>query len=139
MDEEIGYDESSQSSYSSNASKESVSTSSGVKSNKAIAKYLFNAFYRFLTSADSGNKDEKSANQCHSRIKKILKVVDQDMDIESLVNRHLLREIFLKRYCINENYEPKTIQTYLKTLEHFYDFIISEGILAYDMATVTSL
>ena len=132
-------DGSSESSYSSNVSEEGVSTSSDVQSNKAIAKDLLDAFYQFLTSADSGNKDERSAKQCQSRIKKILHVVDQDMDIQSLVDRHLLRDIFLRRHCAREKYEPKTVQTYLKTLEHFYDFVISEGISAYDMTKVASL
>ena len=132
-------DESSQSSYSSNASKESASTSSDVESNKATAKDLLKAFYQFLTSADSGNKDERSAKQCQSRMMKILRVVDQDMDIQSIFDQHLLREIFPKRHCTNQSYEPKTIQMYLKTLEHFYDFVISEGISAYDMTAVTSL
>ena len=66
-------DGSSESSCSSNASEEGVSTSSNVQSNKAIAKDLLGAFYQFLTSADSGNKDERSATQCQSCIKKILR------------------------------------------------------------------
>ena len=61
-------------------------SSSDVQSNKAITKDLLGAFYQFLTLADSGNKDERSAKQCQSHLKKILHVVDQDMDIQSLVD-----------------------------------------------------
>ena len=63
--------------------------------NKAIAKDLLKGFYQFLTCAKSRHKDEWSAKQSQSRIMKILRVVDQDMDVQILVNRHLLREIIL--------------------------------------------
>ena len=109
------------------------------QSNEGVVKDMMKSFLLFLTSADSGNKDEKSARQCQVRVLKILQVIDQELNLESLVDRRLLRDVFLKRYCKDKQLEPKTIQTYLKSLEHFFDFVLSEGISAFDMTNVTSL
>ena len=48
--------------------------------------------------------------------------------MHDLVNRNLLRDVFLKDYCPNQNYHPKTIQSYLNSLEHFLNYVISENL-----------
>ena len=82
-----------------------------------------------MVSPDSGNRDRRSSDLTISNVKRILSVVSGDKcDLLSLLDRRLLRDVFLKQHCKEKNMHPKTIQKYLKNLEHFLSFILSENI-----------
>ena len=89
------------------------------KTPKEEMRDIMDAFYNFLVSADSANKDPNAAQQCKERVIKILEVVDDEFDLQSLMNRKLVQDIFLKHYCRQKNLHPKTIQAYLTSLSHF--------------------
>ena len=84
------------------------------------------AFYNFLVSAASANKDPNAAQQCKERVMKILEVEDDQFDPQSLMNRKLVPDIFLKHYCRQKNLHPKTIWAYLTSLSHFCNFVITD-------------
>eukprot|EP00794_Sanderia_malayensis_P013400 gene13400-14775_t len=109
-----------------------------VQSPKEEINEIMDSFYNFLVSADSANKDPKSAQQCRERVITILKVVDETYDPQSLLNRKIIRDIFLKQYCRQKNFHPKTIQAYLTSLSHFCNYVITENISAFDCASATS-
>ena len=107
---------------------ESDSVDESMKNKKLEVTNIMNDFYEYLTSADSGNRDQKTAKTCCQRVSKILQVVSSNLNMHDLVNRNLLRDVFLKDYCPNQNYYPKTIQSYLNSLEHFLNYVISENL-----------
>ena len=107
---------------------ESDSVDESMKNKKLEVTNIMNDFYEHLTSADSGNRDQKTAKTCCQRVSKILQVVRSNLNMHDLVNRNLLRDVFLIDYCPNQNYHPKTIQSYLNSLEHFLNYVISENL-----------
>ena len=94
---------------------------------KAVNKTLTN-FYEYLPSADSGNRDKKTAIQWCDRGKKILKIVSPGLCMQSLIDRKLQRDKFLKEYCTKQEYHPKAIPTYIKNLEHFLNYVLGENL-----------
>ena len=98
-----------------------------------------NSFYEYLTSADNANKNEKSALDCKGRVYRILKCIDQTCDFRSLLDPKLIRDIFLKHSCPHMKITAKTIQAYLKSLQHFYDFLLCENFTAFDANMLNSL
>ena len=92
-------------------------------------KKIFNDFMEFLVSPDSGNRDCTAAELCVNNVKRILIAISDDKFIlQSLLDRQLVRDIFLKKYCKEKNMHPKTIQKYIKSLEHFFSFVLSENV-----------
>ena len=111
-----------------------------VQSSDANAfKEFLNGFYNYLTSPDSGNRHPRSALQCKTQVMTIISAIDTTYDINSLFNRNLIRDIFLKYYCKRKELHPRTIQSYLTSLEHFYEYILSEKFTAFDVAVVNSM
>ena len=103
------------------------------------ASDIMNSFYEYLTSADNANKNEKSALDCKGRVYRILKCIDQTCDFRSLLDPKLIRDIFLKHSCPHMKITAKTIQAYLKSLQHFYDFLLCENFTAFDANMLNSL
>ena len=74
------------------------------------------------------------------RVFRILKIVDSTLDIQALVDRKGIKDLFLKNYCMRDKHlNPRTIQSYLTSLQHFYDFIKSENLAAHDKKIITSM
>ena len=82
-------------------------------------------FQAWLRSADGGNLDEKTSQQHGKQVSKLLKVVDDKYDLTSLFDDHLINQKFLEGYAKKE-YHPKTTQSYLMSLRHFYSFTLTE-------------
>ena len=82
-------------------------------------------FKAWLRSADGGNLDEKTSQQHGKQVSKLLKVVDDKYDLTSLFDDHLINQKFLEGYAKKE-YHPKTTQSYLMSLRHFYSFSLNE-------------
>ena len=101
---------------------------------------MLELFYQFLMSPDSCNQDPKSANECKMRVFRILKIVDSTLDIQAPVDRKGIRDLFLKNYCMRDKHlNPRTIQSYLTSLQHFYDFVKSENLTAFNKEIITSM
>ena len=96
------------------------------------------AFYNCLVSPDSANKDPNAAQQCKEKVMKILEVIDDEFNPQTLMNRKAFRDIFLKQYCCEKNLHPKMIQAYLTSLSHFCNCVITENLSAFDSAHVMS-
>ena len=87
---------------------------------------ILDSFYQYLISADCGNKDQRSSRQHQSQVRAILCAIDETMDIASLTNCKLIRERFLKLHCSRKKLGPRTIKSYLQSLNHIYNFFLSE-------------
>ena len=70
---------------------------------------IFAKFFEFLVSPDSGNRERRSAKYCVKRVMRVFDVVSPDQNLNSLCDRLLLRDTFLKSYCTAQNYHPVTI------------------------------
>ena len=88
---------------------------------------LLDQFEQFLVSPDSG-RAPRSAKACVQRVLRILNVISPRQDLKCLGNRNLIRDKFLDSFCKAQQYHPGTIQTFLRSLGAFYDFILSENL-----------
>ena len=105
----------------------------------SFSKDIFSSFYEYLTSADSSNKNAKSSLQCKNQVYTILKCIDNDFNIQSLLDPKLIRDIFLKHSCPRMQFKARTVQAYIKSLQHFYDFLLCENFPAFDANELNSL
>ena len=87
---------------------------------------MLDLFYKYLVSADCGNKDPRSSKQHKVQVETILRAIDDKMDLLSLTISKAIRDTFLKRYCIEKKFGPRTVKAYLQSLDHFYNFLQSE-------------
>lgn len=90
-----------------------------------LADDVITEFEAWLRSADRGNLDEKTSQQHGKQVSKLLKVVDDKCSLTSLFDDHLLNQKFLEDYAKKE-YHPKTTQSYLMSLRHFYSYSLTE-------------
>ena len=100
---------------------------------------IFAKFFEFLVSPDSGNREHRSAKYCVKRVMRVFDVVSPDQNLNSLCDRLLLRDTFLKSYCTAQNYHPVTIQGFLVSLGHFFDFVISEDVEGFNQDKVARM
>ena len=94
---------------------------------KEDINFFMNKFVNHKISIDGGNGDLKSAQQSRQQVTAILDTL-QPRSLSSLCDRANLREKFLFTYVKEQKYAPLTIQRYLLSPIHFYDFIICEEI-----------
>ena len=94
---------------------------------KGDINFFMNKFVNHKISIDGGNGDLKSAQQSRQQVTAILDTL-QSRSLSSLCDRANIREKFLFTYVKEQKYAPLTIQRYLLSLIHFYDFIICEEI-----------
>ena len=94
---------------------------------KEDVHFFMNKFVNYKISVDGGNGDLKSAQQSRQQVITILDAL-QSKSLSSLCDRTNIREEFLFKYVKEQKYAPLTIQRYLLSLIHFYDFIICEEI-----------
>lgn len=83
-------------------------------------------FEAWIHSADGGKLDKKTSQQHAKQVRKLLAVIDDKQDLSSLFNHGLINDKFLEAHS-KEHYHPKTMQSYLTSLRHFYSFALSES------------
>lgn len=108
-DEEYAIMEAAEEAYSSNVEEEISVVSS---------------FCSWLQSADGGRKDAKLSKQHGSQLRRILQTVDPSQQFQSLFNKTLLRDTFLKQ--AEKKYTADTMKAYLLSLRHFCTYVIAE-------------
>ena len=87
---------------------------------------LFEDFYKFKVSVDGGFNEIKSVKQSVQEVRSIVKCTSS-VQLCVLVDKDILREQFLEKYCVERKYKPGTIKRYLKALADFLDFLIVEN------------
>lgn len=85
---------------------------------------MLDNFVKFKVSVDRGKGDLASAMQSKQQIKTVISTLNSDNFID-LFNRKKIRESFLHDYA-DKNYKPATIMRYLLSMQHFYDFLLTE-------------
>ena len=89
-----------------------------------LADDVITEFEAWLRSADGGKLDEKTSQQHGKQVSKLLKVVDDNCSLTSLFDDRLINQKFLEDYAKKE-YHPKTTQSYLMSLRHFYSYSLT--------------
>ena len=89
---------------------------------------VFQNFLDFLVSPDLGKRALRSAKACVQRVIKILNAISPNQEIQKLCEKKLLLDSFLNKYTAEEKYHPGMIQTFLRSLGHFYNFVLSEEV-----------
>ena len=90
----------------------------------ATVPSLLAEFEDWFRSPDGGKRDEKTVKQHSSQLFLMLKVIDDEEDMKSLLDVKLVRQMFLKSHVEKKRYKARTIKSYLMSLHHFYTFII---------------
>lgn len=91
---------------------------------EALIKYRV-----WLESADGRKLDNKTSTQHAKQVLKLLSVIDEKKEVSSLFNHALVNDTFLEGHA-KETYHPKTTQSYLMSLRHFYSFALTEELNA---------
>ena len=86
---------------------------------------IFSSFCQWLTTADGGRKDPKLSKQQASQLNRILSTIDPNKQLESLFDKNLIRDKFLKEHA-EKKYTADTIKAYLLSLRHFCSYITAE-------------
>ena len=81
-------------------------------------------FKTWLQSADGGQLDAKTTQQHFKQMLKLLSIIDEKMEVCSLYDHQVINEKFLELYA-KRLYHPKTTQSYLMSLRHFYSFSLA--------------
>ena len=97
------------------------STNEQIAKNPVILK-----FEEWMLSPDGGKRDAKTAKQHSSQVFGMLKAIDDEEDMHSLLDLALVRNVFLKSHVVTKKYEVGTIKSYLMSLRHFFSFLLSD-------------
>ena len=89
-----------------------------------IVNDVLKKFKMWLQSADGGQLDAKTSEQHYKQMVKLLSVIDEGMEVTSLFDHQLINIRFLEGYA-KTKYHPKTTQSYLMSLRHFYSFSLA--------------
>lgn len=81
-------------------------------------------FETWLQSADGGKLDRKTSQQHTKQVFKLLHTFDEKHEVLSLFDERLINDRFLEDHAKN-TYTPKTTQSYLMSLRHFYSFSLA--------------
>ena len=68
--------------------------------------------------------DPKTGQQHAKQVFKLLHTIDEKHELLSLFDDHLINDRFLEGHA-KETYPPKTTQSYLMSLRHFYSFSLA--------------
>lgn len=71
---------------------------------------LLAEFEDWFLSPDGGKRDEKTVKQHSSQLYSLLKVIDDEEDMQSLLNVKLVHQVFLKSHVEKKRYEAGTIK-----------------------------
>ena len=82
------------------------------------------SFINWLQSADAGRKDKKLSKQHGSQLLRILQTIDPSQQLQSLFNKTLIRDTFLRQ--AEKKYTADTMKAYLLSLRHFCAYVIAE-------------
>ena len=85
---------------------------------------MVSSFCSFLQSTDGGRKDKKLSKQHGSQLLHILQTIDPSQQFQSLFNKTLLRDTFLKQ--AEKKYTADTMKAYLLSLRNFCTYVIGE-------------
>ena len=108
-----------------NSDSETSESSTKSHTSKNNVTCFLKQVFIWLKSPDGGRQDGKTAKQHTHQIRKILTKIDPEKNMNSLLDLKLLRDVFVKD--AEEQYQPKTIKSYLMSLRHFYSYIIAES------------
>lgn len=81
-------------------------------------------FESWLQSADGGKLDQKTSRQHTKQVFKHLDSIDKKHELLSLFDDRLINDKFLEGHA-SKAYTPKTTQSYLMSLRHFYSFSLT--------------
>ena len=100
---------------------------------------VVSSFRSWLQSADGGRKDKKLSKQHASQLFRILQIIDPSLQFESLFNKTLVRDTFLKQ--AEAKYTADTVKAYLLSLRHFCSYVVAEKpeSVAVDLALVQQI
>lgn len=104
----------------SNENEDTLETVSG----NVHAHEVLKNFKAWLQSADGGQLDAKTTEQHYKQLLKLLSIIDEKMEVSSLYDDQVINEKFLEGYA-KKQYHPKTTQSYLMSLRHFYSFFLT--------------
>ena len=93
-------------------------------SKSAVTCFFLSSFCSWLQSADAGRKDKKLSKQHGSQLLRILQTIDPSQQLQSLFNKTLLQDTFLKQ--AEKKYTADTMKAYLLSLRHFCTYVIAE-------------
>ena len=91
----------------------------------SVVQETLQEFEDWLVSPDCEKKDAKTAKQHVAQVKKVLSVIGEGTCLQSLLDRKLVRDVFLRQYA-EKKYFPATIKSYLMSLQHFCSFLLGE-------------
>ncbi|XP_057310468.1 uncharacterized protein LOC130648430 [Hydractinia symbiolongicarpus] len=94
---------------------------------KQLTKFLVDQFFKYIISADGGQKNEQASKQTASQIKRMYTVIKAS-SVSDMFQPRLLRDHFLTEYCKEMKYEADTVKRYLRSLGDFCDFVIAEEV-----------
>ena len=83
------------------------------------------SFEAWLQSADGGKLDQKTSRQHTKQVFKLLNAIDAKRKLLSLFDARLLNDRFLEGH-VSKEYSPKTVQSYLMSLRHFFSFSLTD-------------
>ena len=92
---------------------------------------VVSSFCSWLQSADGGRKDKKLSKQHGAQLLRILQTIDPSQQFQSLFNKTLLRDTFLKQ--AEKKYTADTMKAYLLSLRHFCTYVIAEKPVSVDV------
>ena len=104
----------------SNENEDTLETVSG----NVHAHEVLKNFKAWLQSADGGQLDAETTEQHYKQLLKLLSIIDEKMEVSSLYDDQVINEKFLEGYA-KKQYHPKTTQSYLMSLRHFYSFFLT--------------
>jgi len=91
----------------------------------SVVQETLQEFEDWLVSPDCEKKDAKTAKQHVAQVKKVLSVIGEGSCPHSLLDRKLVRDVFLRQYA-EKKYYPTTIKSYLMSLQHYCSFLLGE-------------
>ena len=92
---------------------------------------MVSSFCSWLQSADGGRKDKKLSKQHGAQLLHILQTIDPSQQFQSLFNKTLLRDTFLKQ--AEKKYTADTMKAYFLSLRHFCTYVIAEKPVSVDV------
>ena len=91
----------------------------------SVVQETLQEFEDWLVSPDCEKKDAKTAKQHVAQVKKVLSIIGEGTCLQSLLDRKLVRDVFLRQYA-EKQYYPATIKSYLISLQQYCSFLLGE-------------
>ena len=96
-------------------------SSDGEENKQSQADGITAKLFDWLISTDGGHLDKKTSNQHVKQLRRILRKIDPNENLSSLLDFSLLRDVFMKH--AETTYVVGTIKSYLMSLQHFYSYL----------------